>query len=144
MKLKEPLFFNKRTEGNDIMSAQKDKKSAQSPDSKKKIIIGVIAVIVLLNIMWTVMQNRFTPKLDEVKASMAALEKRIVKLENGGLPDVANLKEDFAALKAVSDKFSDRIIQALKTEEDQLAYLEAQVEAQKARVESLKKMAASE
>ncbi|MBR1657186.1 MAG: hypothetical protein IJ697_01805 [Synergistaceae bacterium] len=126
------------------MSAQKDKKSAQSPDSKKKIIIGVIAVIVLLNIMWTVMQNRFTPKLDEVKASMAALEKRIVKLENGGLPDVANLKEDFAALKAVSDKFSDRIIQALKTEEDQLAYLEAQVEAQKARVESLKKMAASE
>ncbi|MBR1439520.1 MAG: hypothetical protein IJ587_13405 [Synergistaceae bacterium] len=125
------------------MSAQKDKKSAQSPDSKKKIIIGVIAVIVLLNIMWTVMQNRFTPKLDEVKASMAALEKRIEKLENGGLPDVANLKEDFAALKAVSDKFSDRIIQALKTEEDQLAYLEAQVEAQKARVESLKKMAVS-
>ena len=72
---------------------------------------------------------------------MAALEQRIAKLENGGLPDVANLKEEFAALKAVSDKFADRLSNSLKAEEDQLASLEAQVEAQKARVESLKKMA---
>lgn len=126
------------------MSAQNKKSAVQSPDNKKKIIIGVIAVIVLLNIMWTVMQNRFTPKLDEVKASMSALEQRINKLENGGLPDVANLKEDFAALKTVSDKFSERLIQTLKAEEEQLSYLQSQVEAQKARVEALKKMAASE
>ena len=123
------------------MSVQKDKKAPQKPDNKKKIIIGVVAVIVLLNIMWTVTQNKFTPKLDEVKAGMAALEQRIAKLENGGLPDVANLKEEFAALKAVSDKFADRLSNSLKAEEDQLASLEAQVEAQKARVESLKKMA---
>ena len=123
------------------MSAQKDKKAPLKPDNKKKIIIGVVAVIVLLNIMWTVTQNKFTPKLDEVKAGMAALEQRIAKLENGGLPDVANLKEEFAALKAVSDKFADRLSNSLKAEEDQLASLEAQVEAQKARVESLKKMA---
>ena len=123
------------------MSAQKDKKAPQKPDNKKKIIIGVVAVIVLLNIMWTVTQNKFTPKLDEVRAGMAALEQRIAKLENGGLPDVANLKEEFAALKAVSDKFADRLNNSLKAEEDQLASLEAQVEAQKARVESLKKMA---
>ena len=123
------------------MSAQKDKKAPQKPDNKKKIIIGVVAVIVLLNIMWTVAQNKFTPKLDEVKAGMAALEQRIAKLENGGLPDVANLKEEFAALKAVSDKFADRLSNSLKAEEDQLTSLEAQVEAQKARVESLKKMA---
>ena len=75
------------------MSVQKDKKAPQKPDNKKKIIIGVVAVIVLLNIMWTVTQNKFTPKLDEVKAGMAALEQRIAKIENGGLPDVANLKE---------------------------------------------------
>ena len=30
------------------MSAQKDKKAPQKPDNKKKIIIGVVAVIVLL------------------------------------------------------------------------------------------------
>ena len=123
------------------MSVQKDKKAPQKPDNKKKIIIGVVAVIVLLNIMWTVTQNKFTPKLDEVKAGMAALEQRIAKLENGGLPDVANLKEEFASLKAVSDKFAERLNSSLKAEEEQLASLEAQVEAQKARVESLRKMA---
>ena len=122
--------------------ASKDKKAPQKPDNTKKIIIGVIAVIVLLNIMWTVMQNKFTPKLDEVKASMAALETRITKLEQGGLPDVADLKEDFAALKAVSDKFAERLNASVKAEEEQLASLEAQVAAQKARVESLRKMAA--
>lgn len=124
------------------MAAQKDKKAPQKPDNTKKIIIGVVAVIVLLNIMWTVMQNKFTPKLDEVKAGMAALEQRIAKLEQGGLPDVADLKEDFAALKTVSDKFAERLNASVKAEEEQLASLEAQVAAQKARVESLKKIAA--
>ncbi len=123
------------------MSAQKDKKAPQKPDTTKKIIIGVVCVIVLLNIMWTIMQNKFTPKLDEVKAAMATLEQRVEKIEKGGLPDVANLKEDFEALKAVSAQFSDRIKNSLKAEEEQLATLEAQVEAQKSRVESLKKLA---
>ena len=124
------------------MSAQKDKKATQKNDNTKKIIIGVIAVIVLLNIMWTVMQNKFTPKLDEVKASMAALAQRVEKIEKGGLPDVANLKEDFESLKTVSAQFSERLAQSLKAEEEQLAYLESQVEAQKARIESLKKLTA--
>lgn len=124
------------------MSAQKDKKSPQTPDNKKKIIIGVIAVIVLLNIMWTVMQNKFAPKLDEVKAGMAELEHRLDKIEQGGLPDVANLKDDFEELKKVSSQFSERIKNLLKAEEEQLANLEAQVEAQKARVESLRKLSA--
>lgn len=123
------------------MGAQKNNNPPKT-DSKKKIIIGVICVILLLNVMWTIMQNKFTPKLDEVKAGMAAIEQRLAKIEKGGIPDVANLKEDFAALKAVSDKFADRLTQTLKTEEDQLAYLEAQVEAQKARVEAMKKLAA--
>ena len=105
-------------------------------------IIGVVAVIVLLNIMWTIMQNKFAPKLDEVKAGMAELEHRLDKIEQGGLPDVANLKEDFEALKAVSAQFSERIKNSLKAEEEQLATLEAQVEAQKARVESLRKLSA--
>lgn len=123
------------------MGAQKNNNPPKT-DSKKKIIIGVICVILLLNVMWTIMQNKFTPKLDEVKAGMAAIEQRLAKIEKGGIPDVANLKEDFAALKAVSDKFADRLTQTLKSEEDQLAYLEAQVEAQKARVEAMKKLAA--
>ncbi len=110
-------------------------------DKKKQIIIGVICAIVVLNIMWTIMQNKFTPKLEEFKTAMTVLEQRIEKLEKGGMPDVAELKEDFAALKAVSAKFSERLTHSVKAEEDQLAYLEAQVEAQKARIEELKKIA---
>ena len=113
---------------------------AKAPDKKKQIIIGVICAIVFLNIMWTIMQNKFTPKLEEFKSTIAALEQRIEKLEKGGMPDVAELKEDFAALKAISAKFSERLGQTVKTEEDQLAYLEAQVAAQKARIEELKKI----
>ena len=110
-------------------------------DKKKVIIIAAVCVILLLNIMWTVLQSKFTPKLDEVKSGMAALEKRIAKLEQGGLSNVADLKEDFAALKAVSENLSERLSQSLKAEEDQLATLEAQVAAQRARVEALKKAA---
>ena len=118
------------------MSAQK------SPQDKKKtIIIAVISVIVLLNIMWTIMQNKFAPKLDEVTKAMAALEQRIEKLEQGGFASVADLKEDFAAMKAVSENLSQRLSQSLKAEEEELTKLEAQVEAQKARVEALKKAA---
>ena len=127
------------------MSAQNNKKNPQPQnDSKKKIIIGIICIILLLNIMWTIMQNKFTPKLDEVKAGLAALEQRITKLEQGGLPDVADLKADFAALRAVADNFSERLNQAVKTEEDQLKDLEAQVEAKRARVEELKKLSVKE
>ena len=45
-------------------------------------------------------------------------------------------------MKTISAQFSEKINQSVKTEEDQLAYLEAQVEAQKARIESLKKISA--
>ena len=122
------------------MSAQNNKKNPQNTnDSKKKIIIGIVCLILLLNVMWTIMQNKFTPKLDEVKAGMAALEQRITKLEQGGRPDVADLKEDFTALRAIADKFSERLNESIKTEEEQLKELEAQVEAKRARVEELKK-----
>ena len=117
---------------------------AKAPDKKKLIIIGAVCVILFLNIMWTILQGKFTPKLEEVKTQLAALEQRITKLEQGGMPDVADLKNDFAALKEVSAKFSERLNQSVKAEEDQLAYLEAQVEAQKARVSELKKIAGTE
>ena len=110
-------------------------------NKKKQIIIGVICAILFLNIMWTIMQNKFTPKLDSVKTDIAGVEQRVAKIESDGIPDVADLKAEFAALKAVSDTFSERVRQLLKLEEDQLASLEVQVEAQKARVEALRKLA---
>ena len=66
------------------MSAQNNN-SPKQPDKKKQIIIGVICVILLLNVMWTVMQNKFAPKLDEFKkeinTAIAALDSRITKIE---------------------------------------------------------------
>ena len=114
----------------------------KSPQDKKKtIIIAIVGVIVLLNIMWTVMQNKFAPKLDEVTKAMTGLEQRIAKLEQGGFASVAELKDDLAAMKAVSENLSQNLKHSLKAEEDELANLEAQVAAQKARVEALKKAA---
>ena len=119
--------------------------SAKQPDKKKQIIIGVICVILLLNVMWTIMQNKFTPKLDEFKkeinTAIAALDSRITKIEQGGFTDVANIKADFESLKQIADTLSARMNQSLKTEEEQLASLEAQLAAQRARVEAMKKLA---
>ena len=107
---------------------------------KKQIIVIVICAILALNIMWTIMQNKFTPKLESVRTDIAAVEQRMTKVETNGIPDVADLKADFAQLRAISDKFSERLEQLLKLEEDQLAALESQVAVQKARVEALRKL----
>ena len=124
------------------MSAQKKATATPADTKKKHIIIGIIAVILLLNITWTIMQNKFTPKLDGIKADVAGIAQRLTNIEDGDLPQVANLKQEYESLKAISDKFSERAKQLLKAEEEQLAYLEAQVAAQKARVEELRKLAA--
>jgi len=108
-------------------------------DKKKTIIIGIVCILVVLNVMWTIMQNKFAPKLEEANKTIAALEQRITKLEQGGFASMAELKEDFAAMKAVSENLSERLSHSLKAEEEELATLEAQVAVQKARVEALKK-----
>ncbi|MBQ3646661.1 MAG: hypothetical protein IJM82_04110 [Synergistaceae bacterium] len=113
---------------------------SQVKDKKKVITIAVICVILLMNVVWTIAQNKFTPKLDEVKNIISGLEKRIEKLEQGGFSDMADLKNDFEAMKAISAQFSERAAESLKAEEDQLKYLESQVEAQKAKVEAMKKL----
>lgn len=118
------------------------KTSPKAPDNKKKIILGAVVVIVLLNIMWTIMQNKFDPKLNSIKTEVAGISQRLTSIEEGGLPQVATLKSDFDELRAVSDKLAERLKKVLKAEEDQLASLEAQVEAQRARVEELRKLAA--
>ncbi len=109
--------------------------------TKKYIIIGGICAIVLLNIVWTVLQSKFTPKLAEVQSDMAKLEQRMLKLEQGGLPDVADIREDFGNLKKISEQYSNQIEKLTKLEEDKLKSLEEQVEAQKARLESIKNLA---
>lgn len=111
-------------------------------DSQKKkvFIIGAICLIVLLNIVWTVLQNKFAPKLDAFKSDMAVLEQRIAKLEKGGLPDVADIREEFGALKQLSKQYSGQLEELIKIEEDKLKSLEEQTAAQKTRLEAIKNL----
>jgi len=109
--------------------------------SSKRTLLIVVGVVLVLNIMWTILQNKFTPKLDEVKAEQAKFEQRVSKLERGGLPDVADLKDDFAKLKELAGQYDAKILELVKAEEEHLKTLEAQVAEQKERVEALKKMA---
>ena len=114
------------------------------PKDKKTLIIGAIVLILILNTMWTVLQNKFTPKIEAFRADLTKLEERLTKLEQGGLPDVADLREQFSSLKSMAAGYEARRAQVLKAEEEQLASLQAQVEVQRARVESLKKLASEE
>ncbi|MBQ9564301.1 MAG: hypothetical protein IJU98_01825 [Synergistaceae bacterium] len=126
------------------MDAKKKGAPKLPADKKKIVVIGCIVVILLLNIMWTVLQNKFAPRVDEVRADLTKLEQRITKLEQGGLPDVADLREEFSSLKNISKGYEERLAQLVAAEEEQLATLQAQVERQKARVESLKQQVAPE
>lgn len=113
-------------------------------DKKKNLIIGIIVFILLLNVIWTVLQNKFTPKLDEVKSQMLKLEQRISKIESSGIPDIAGLKDDFNMLKSFSTSFTESLNNSIKAEEERLNSLQSQVENQKTRVEALKKLLPSE
>ena len=113
-------------------------------NSSKRTLLIIVAVVLVLNVMWTILQNKFTPKLEEVKADQAKFEQRVAKLERGGLPDVADLKDDFAKLKELAGQYDAKLAELVKAEEEHLKTLEAQVAEQKARVEALKKMAGQE
>ena len=113
-------------------------------NSSKRTLLIIVAVVLVLNVMWTILQNKFTPKLEEVKADQAKFEQRVAKLERGGLQDVADLKDDFAKLKELAGQYDAKIAELVKAEEEHLKTLEAQVAEQKARVEALKKMAGQE
>ena len=113
-------------------------------NSSKRTLLIIVAVVLVLNVMWTILQNKFTPKLEEVKADQSKFEQRVAKLERGGLPDVADLKDDFAKLKELAGQYDAKLAELVKAEEEHLKTLEAQVAEQKARVEALKKMAGQE
>ena len=115
----------------------------QAADKKKTVIITVIVAVLLLNVVWTILQNKFTPRLDAVKADMLKLEARIAKIEESGVPDIANLRQEFSELKNFSSSLSENIQNSIKAEEERLSTLQAQLEAQKAKVEALKKLTSS-
>lgn len=114
--------------------------SGVTMNKKKVMIIGGIIVVLLLNILWTTLHNKFSFRVDELKNVVAALEERVGSLENRELPDIGELKDQFQSIQGMSDKYEAQLALLVKAEEEQLAYLQSQAEAQRARVESLKSM----
>ena len=126
------------------MSDQPAKKVSAPVNKKKLILIGAAVVLVILNVMWTVLQNKFTPRVDALREEFTKIEARLAKLEKDALPDVEAIRSELNALKLMSEAYEDRSSQLLKAEEAQLASLESQLATQKERVESLKKLGAAE
>ena len=126
------------------MSNQTAKKVSAPVNKKKLILIGAAVVLVILNVMWTVLQNKFTPRVDALREEFTTIEARLAKLEKDALPDVEAIRSELNALKLMSEEYENRSTQLLKAEEAQLASLEAQLVTQRERVESLKKLGAAE
>ena len=126
------------------MSDQPAKKVSAPANKKKLILIGAAVVLVILNVMWTLLQNKFTPRVDALKKKFTKIEARLSKLEKDALPDVEAIRSELNALKLMSEAYENRSSQLLKAEEAQLASLESQLAMQRERVESLKKLGAAE
>ena len=129
-----------------VMSVQKKESEknkmdwSKFVDSKPKIIVvSVIAVILLLNIMWTLMQGKVTSESEAVRAELTKLEQRLMNLEERSAPDVESLRAEFDSIKKIGEDYEARLAALLKAEEERLASMKKEFEAREAWIESLKK-----
>lgn len=110
-------------------------------NSKPKIIIiSVIAVILVLNILWSLMQGKVTTEMQGVRAELAKMEERIAKMEQGGVPDLASLRTEFDELKKIGGNYEARLAALLEAEEGRLSQMKKDAEAQETWVNALKKV----
>lgn len=129
------------------MQAEKKKQEKNGMDhskflnSKPKIVIvSVIAVILVLNILWSLMQGKVSSESENFRAELAKLEQRLVKLEEGTTPDVDSLRAEFETVRKVGEGYEARLAALLKAEEERLSSMKKDFEAQEAWLESLKKV----
>lgn len=132
---------------NEPQKTQKNENQKKQADwsklvnSKPKIIIiSVIAVILVLNILWSLMQGKVTTEMQGVRAELAKMEERIAKMEQGGVPDLASLRTEFDELKKIGGNYEARLAALLEAEEGRLSQMKKDAEAQEAWVNALKKV----
>ena len=110
--------------------------------NKKKIMVicalVVVGIILLANVLWTLMRHSLGAEVEAMTEALAKMEARVAKLEEGGLPDVDSLREELNALQSLSANYEGRVGQLVKAEEERLASLKSQADAQQAWVDSLK------
>ena len=121
------------------MQAEKKKQEKNGMDhskflnSKPKIVIvSVIAVILVLNILWSLMQGKVSSESENFRAELAKLEQRLVKLEEGTTPDVDSLRAEFETVRKVGEGYEARLAALLKAEEERLSSMKKDFEAQEA------------
>ena len=129
------------------MAAQKkepEKKSGWSNlvnSRPKKIFVSLIGIILVLNILWTLKQDGASSGGSVLKEELTKLEQRVVELEKRTVPDVDSLRSEFEAVRQVGEGYEARLMKLLKVEEERLATIKTELEAQEAWFESLRKAA---
>jgi len=129
-------YFNKATAEKAVETA-KNKLIANW-----KVVLGVfILAIVLLNTLWSSMENRIAESVAKETASfkteLAKLEARVSEAEKGTI-DIDAVKEDIVSIKKVGEDFANKLNALIKAEEEKLARLEKDAENQNAYINDLK------
>ena len=108
-----------------------------------KIVGIVVLVIVLLNIFWSMMENKVASEVQAVRADIAALNTRLAEMEKGSI-DLEAVKADAETIKKVGETFEAKLNAIVKAEEAKLEILAKDMENQKAYIEDLKSLLAGE
>ena len=124
------------------IEAMKSKLAANWP-----VILGVLVVVILLlNVHWTMMENKISATVAKetgtFKADLAKLNGRITETEQQTQQtiDLDALKKDVESIKKAGENFEKRLAAVIKAEEEKLARLDKDVENQKAYIDELKSL----
>lgn len=114
---------------------------AEKAKTKTGKIVGIIIlVIVVLNVFWSMMENRV---VSEVQALRTEIALRLNEVEKGSI-DPEAVKADAEAIRKVGADFEAKMNAIVKAEETKLEALTRDMESQKAYLETLKKFLAGE
>ena len=130
--------------------------------TKGKVIIGVVVLVILmLNISWTLANNKISTEIQAVRAEIAELAARFEEVTKAGQKESAindydaikaeiqalqeNLKTREDSAQKAAEDFNAKLNAVIKSEEAKLDILvkelEKQTESQKAYLEELKSLA---
>lgn len=108
-----------------------------------KIIGVVVLVIILLNIFWSMMENKVTLEVQAVRADIVALNTRLAEMEKGSV-DLDAVRADAETIKKTGESFEAKLNAIVTAEEAKLENLTKELENQKAYIENLKSLSAGE
>lgn len=109
----------------------------------KIVIVSVLAVILVLNIFWTMMKNSVSAEVQSLKGELTTISARIAEVEKGSV-NLEAVKADAEHIKKAAENFEAKLNAVVKAEEAKLEILAKEMENQKAYIEDLKSLLAGE